>query len=195
MQIAPNSDKGALLTAKAALLSGDVYTAHQVLTGHQGGEFENSDSQEFREVDALWKRATSALEDLEKAGKLEAIDGKEVEAAQLVHQASTAYPELPGMSLIVDQYDSGVDFAKKDYDAYLALSEKDWKMWPGSATAAMLASAIACKYAVTGDANLRQRAEEMIAKAMELANGDKELILCIVKPLDTCRSLYNNLLQ
>jgi hypothetical protein len=174
MQIAPNSDKGALLTAKAALLSGDVYTAHLVLTGHEGGRFENADSPEFQEVDALWKRANSALTDLEKAAKLEETDGKEVEAAELAHHAATVYPELQGMNLVVDRFDTGVLFMRKDYDGFLAVAEKDWNAVPSGSTAAMLSSALACKYAATGDAIFRQRAEEMLAKARELAKGNKE---------------------
>lgn len=174
MKIAPDSDKGALLTAKAALLSGDVYTAHLVLTGHEGGHFQNGDTPEFREVDALWKRATSALDEIDKAQKLSAEDGKEEEAARLIHHAATTYPELPHMNLLLDQFDAGVDFANKDYDGFLALADKTWKALQVTGTAAMLASALACKYAETGDPSFRQRSEDMLAKARELSNNDKQ---------------------
>ena len=50
LKIAPNSDKGALLTAKAAILSGDPQTAAQAFKGHNGGRFEKADTPEFREV-------------------------------------------------------------------------------------------------------------------------------------------------
>jgi tetratricopeptide (TPR) repeat protein len=141
MQIAPNSDKGALLAAKAALLSGDVATADSVLSGHNGGRFENADSPQFREVDALWKRATSALDELDKAKKLGAIDGKETEAAKLAHHAATVYPELQDINLLLDYYDDAVAFANKDYDGFLATAEKDWNAVPAFRTATMLASA------------------------------------------------------
>jgi tetratricopeptide (TPR) repeat protein len=173
IKLAPNSDKGALLTAKAALLSGDVQTAAQVLQGHNNGRFEKSDKPEFLEVKRLWGNANTAFEKLDKASKLDAQDGNEVEAAKLVHEAVAAYPQLPYANLIVDEYDEGVAFAKKDYDTYLALAEKDWKLLPDTRTAAMISSALACKYATSGEATFRQRSEEMLAKAKELAKGDK----------------------
>jgi tetratricopeptide (TPR) repeat protein len=174
LKIAPNSDKGALLTAKAALLSGDVLAASQALEGHNGGKFEKSDKPEFREVNDLWSRANRAIGELEQASKLEEQEGNEIEAAKLAHSAAALYPELPHMDILVDRYDEGVAFTKKDYDAFVSLAEKDWNVMPVATTAASLASALACKYAVTGDAAFRQRSEEMVAKSKELAQGDKE---------------------
>jgi hypothetical protein len=176
MKLAPNSDKGALLTAKAALLSGDVQTAAQVLEGHNNGRFENSDKPEFQEVKRLWSNANAAFEKLDKASKLEAQDGSEVEAAKLAHEAVAIYPQLPYANMLLDEYDEGAAFAKKDYDTFLALAEKDWNLVPGSRTAAMISSALACKYVVSGDATFRQRSEEMLAKAKEMANGDKQAL-------------------
>jgi tetratricopeptide (TPR) repeat protein len=176
LKIAPNSDKGALLTAKAALLSGDPQTAAQALQGHEGGRFEKGDTAEFQEVNNLWKRATSALDDLEKAAKLEEQDGNEVEAAKLAHHAAALYPQLQYIDIVVDQYDEGVAFVNNDYDTYLNLAEKDWKLMPSSNTASMLSSALACKYAISGDAALRQRSEEMLAKSKELAKGKKQIL-------------------
>jgi hypothetical protein len=173
MKLAPNSDKGALLTAKAALLSGDVLTAAQVLEGHDNGRFANSDKPEFQEVKRLWDNANAAMEKLQMAAKLEEQDGKEIEAAKLAHEAAAIYPRFPHLDILLDQYDEGVAFAKKDYDTFLALAEKDWNLLPASGPAAMISSALACKYAVTGDATYRQRSEEMLAKAKELARDDK----------------------
>jgi hypothetical protein len=176
MKLAPNSDKGALLAARAALLSGDVQTAAQVLEGHNNGRFENSDKPEFLEVKRLWSNANTAFEKLDQASKLEAQDGNEVAAAKLVHEAVAAYPQLPYANLLLDEYDEGVAFAEKDYDTFLALAERDWKSLPDSRTAAMISSALACKYAASGDATFRQRSEEMLAKAKELAKGDKKIL-------------------
>ncbi len=176
LKIAPNSDKGALLAAKAALLSGDPVTASEALEGHNGGRFENSDKPEFREVNDLWSRANRAGEELEQASKLEEQDGNEIAAAKLVHSAAALYPQIPHIDILLDQYDEGVAFAKKDYDAFVALAEKDWKVMPAASTAASLASALACKYAVTGDAAYRQRSEELVAKSKELAQGEKEAL-------------------
>ena len=89
LRIAPASDKAALLAAKAALLSGDVASANQALQGHNGGRFENAEKPEFKEVDNLWNRATSALMKAQRGEKLEEQDGKEIEAAQLMHEAAS----------------------------------------------------------------------------------------------------------
>lgn len=174
LKIAPASDKGALLTAKAALLAGHPEVADQALHGHNNGYFEDGKSAQFQEVNGLWNRATAALENLEKAQKLDEQDGNEMEADRLVHEAAAKYPEFQFMDVLVDRYDSGVAFAKKDYDTFVALGEKDWAKFPSSSSAAMLSSALDCKYAVTGEAQYRQRSEEMFAKAQEMAKGNEE---------------------
>ena len=40
----------------------------------------------------------------------------------------------------------------------------------------MISSALACKYAASGDTTFRQRSEEMLAKAKELTKGDKKIL-------------------
>lgn len=174
VKLAPNSDKAVLLTAKAAILSGDLQTASRAIDGHNNGYFEDANKPEFQEVKNLWTNATTAVSKLEQAYKLEQQEGHEVEAAKLVHEAAALYPQLPNMNIAVDQYDGGVAFTQKNYDAFLALAQKDWDAFPSEGTAATLSSALACKYAQTGDAVYRQRSEEMLAKAKELAHGDKE---------------------
>lgn len=67
-----------------------------------------------------------------------------------------------------------MDFANKNYARFLVRAEKDRNAFPGAATAAMLASALACKYAVTDDPSFRQRSEDMLAKAKDLAKHDKQ---------------------
>ena len=125
LEIAPGSDKGALLTAKAALLSGDVRTAEKALNGHDDGKFENADKPEFREVETLWNHATQALTKLEQAENLSKSDGHEAEAASLAHEAASLYPQLPEIQSIVDYFDGGSAFSRKDYDGFLRISEKE----------------------------------------------------------------------
>jgi tetratricopeptide (TPR) repeat protein len=174
LRIAPGSDKAVLLAAKAALLIGDVPSADKALQGHNGGHFEDASKPEFQEVNTLWNRATSALEKAEHAAKLEEQDGKEIEAARLMHEAASMYPEMPVLALAAESADSGVAFARRDYDTFLAISEKQWKEHSLSQTAGVLSSALACKYAVTGDVSYRQRSEEMLEKARQLAEGNTE---------------------
>jgi hypothetical protein len=174
LKTAPGSDKGALLAAKAALLTGDVQTAEDALQGHNGGHFEDGNDSEFREVKALEDRVAKAFTNLQKAQKIAAEPGNDPEVARLTHEAALNYPELPQMQLLVDAADQGVAFVSKDYDRFLQLAEKDWDTWRTPRTAATLSSALACKYATTGDPAFRQRSEELLAKAKELAGDDKD---------------------
>jgi tetratricopeptide (TPR) repeat protein len=174
LRIAPRSDKAVLLTAKAALLSGDMQTANAAFQGHDGGRFENSGNVEFQEVSGLWHRAIDALDKAKAASKLAQQDGKSEQAARLMHEAATLYPEMTGLRFVAEYYDAGAAFERKDYDTFLAISEKAWKEHPDADSAAGMASALGCKYAVTGDAVFRQNSEEMLQKAFEMAKGDAE---------------------
>ena len=93
-----------------------------------------------------------------------------------MHEAASAYPELSDLAFAAEFYDEGVAFVKKDYDAFVAIAEKQWKEHPQANTAASLASALACKYAVTGDNSFRQGSEQMLHKSRELANGNPEAL-------------------
>jgi tetratricopeptide (TPR) repeat protein len=174
LRIAPRSDKAVLLAAKSALLSGDFDSADKALQGHDSGHFENGDEPEFKEVKSLWQRAEGALIKAEQASKLADQQGKEIEAARLMHEAATAYPEMPDLAFIAEAYDEGVVFARKDYDAFVTIAEKQWKERPLANTAAGLASALACKFAITGDSSYRQRSEEMLQTARQLAKDYPE---------------------
>jgi hypothetical protein len=176
LRIAPASDKAALLAAKSALLSGDFESADHVIQEHNGGHFEDAQKPEFREVEDLWNRATEALKKANQAAKLEEQEGKEQEAAQLMHAAAAGYPELPSLAFAAEFYDSGAAFARKDYDTFVAITKKQWNEHPSAAMAAALASSLACKFAVTDDATYKQQSEEMLAKAQQMAQGDAEAL-------------------
>ena len=176
LRIAPGSDKAVLLTAKAALLTGDVESADKALQGHNAGHFEDAGKPEFQEVNSLWNRAMAAFKKAEEAAKLEEQDGKEIEGARLMHEAATMYPESPNLALAAESADAGVAFVRKDYDTFLAISEKQWKRQNLSQTAGVFSSALACKYAVTGELSYKQHSEEMLEKARQLAQGNAEAL-------------------
>jgi hypothetical protein len=176
LRIAPASDRAVLLTAKAALLSGEFDIADKALQGHNQGHFDDASKPEFKEVDALWNRALAALEKAAQAAKLEEQDGKETEASRLMHEAASMYPELPALAFAAESYEEGTAFARKDYDAFLSIAETQWKQQPMAQTAAALASALACKYAVTADDSYRRQSEEMLEKARQLAIGNTETL-------------------
>jgi len=172
-EAAPQSDKAALLLAKAALHIGDLETAQRALQSHQAGHFEVTE--EFTEVKSLWNRATGALEKAVKARELANQPGHADEAEALIRQAAQEYPEMPQLAAAVPYFQGGAAFEHKDYDRFVQIAESVWRQYPQSGgAAATLAGALACKYAVTGDANYRQQAEDMLEKAHQLSQGDKQ---------------------
>jgi len=76
----------------------------------------------------------------------------------------------------MNAYDGGVAFAKKDYDTFLSLANKNWDQLQSASTAMSVASALDCKYAITGDPQYRQHSEDMMARARQMAAGDKEIM-------------------
>jgi tetratricopeptide (TPR) repeat protein len=174
VQVAPDSDKAVLLLAKAALLEGDPNTAADAVQGHKGGTGFEQDS-DFQQVNALFERASSAITKAKKAMELEQQPAHAQEAAQLMHEAASTYPQLHGLTEALPYYDAGVAFEGKDYDRFLALSQQVWKAHPDSAgAAAEVASALACKYAVTGEESWKQQTEAMLEKARLLSQKSEE---------------------
>jgi tetratricopeptide (TPR) repeat protein len=169
VQIAPGSDKAVLLLAKAALLSGDPITASNVVEGHNHGQgFEQGT--DLQEVNSLFSRVGSALEKVKKATDLNTQSGKAAEAATLMHQAADEYPEMPLLRNSLPGYEAGVAFQKKDYDRFLELEQEEFRLLPESGMAAGgVASALACKYAMTGDPAWKNKSEEMLEKSRLLS--------------------------
>jgi hypothetical protein len=62
-------------------------------------------------------------------------------------------------------YDEGAAFERGDYETFLSIAQKQWEMWPRPETASVLASALACKYAVTGDPQYQKQSEDMLQEA------------------------------
>ena len=172
LRIAPESDKAVLLTAKAALAIGDIDTADKAIQGHSAGHFDDANDSDFQEVKQTWDRANHAIEKVERAQKLEQQDGHAAEAAQLMHEAASMYPEARGLAVAAEAYDEGTAFEAKDYDRFLAIAQKQWQEIPTASTASVVASALACKFAVTGDSKYRQEAEAMLATARQKIGAD-----------------------
>jgi hypothetical protein len=72
------------------------------------------------------------------------------------------------------QAEIGIAFRKKDYDGFLSLAQEMEKLEPNSLTAVCdVASALACKYAVSGNAAFRDQSLQYLNKAKGLA-GPRE---------------------
>jgi hypothetical protein len=161
--------------AKAALLIGKPDIAEKALHGHNDGHFADASKPEFQEVIGIWNRANQAFEEYDKAEKLQSEEGHEAEAAQLMHAAAADYPQFPNIALTLNYYDGGVAFVKKDYDTFLSLAMKNWDLMESAWTALSMVSALDCKYATTGDVQYRNRSEEMMIKARQMAAGNKDM--------------------
>lgn len=168
LKTAPQSEEAIELAAKAYLLTGDPKRGYDLLQTRQKYEI----TPLFNEVKGLLARVDQAFGKAEAAQKA-ANEGKTAEGAKLMREAANMYPEAPQLQYAANSMEAGVAFEKQDYDTFLALAEKQYKSNPDVAiTAAGLASALACKYAVTGDLEFRKSAEEYLEKSRQLAEKD-----------------------
>ncbi len=172
IQTAPNCEKCVLLMAKAQLLSGDPAGAYQNVMKHNGGQFETSAL--FNEVQGIFTRMDQAAEKMKEAQKLSEED-RDAEAEAAIHAAATIFPEYPHIQESLATVRAGAAFVRKDYDGFLRLAEEAWQRDSNSFLyAGQMASALACKYASTGDGSYKARAEEFLARANQMAASDEE---------------------
>jgi hypothetical protein len=96
--------------------------------------------------------------------------GKEAEALPHLQQARGFMPKNPTLETMILHAQAGVAFGHKDYDAFLAKAKDIAARQPDDArSVATVASALACKYAATGDPSFRKEALDQLAKAAALA--------------------------
>jgi hypothetical protein len=170
LKVSPTEQRVVLLGAKANLMSGNVAEAQKFLKLRENYEQDNL----FAEVNGLWKHALDAYDKVQRASKL-VDERQEEEAATLMHQASDEYPQAPELAASARTLDAGAAFDRKDYDGFLRISQDIWEKNPEDpAAAGAVASALACKYAVTGNPEFRKQAEQTLEKARALAQRSPE---------------------
>jgi len=171
LQVSPSSQKAVLLAAKAYVLSGDIAGAQKTLDRRK--QYEDDDL--FKEVNGIWTRAANAIEKGAQAAKLSEQE-KDEEAAELMQEAANEYPESPDLALAATMYNGFAAFDRKDYDRFLALSRRALQTKPDDpGLVGTVASALACKYAVSGDNQFRTEAEQLLERARILSQGSPEL--------------------
>jgi hypothetical protein len=164
---APECEKCILLLMKAQLLTGDILGAEKTLGNRR--QFEKGELAD--ELAAIWARADRAMKIAEDAAKL-SQQKKDEEAAKKMHEAAGIFPELKAFSILADNYEGGAAYERKDYAGFEKIAESIWKKNPTDwDAAATLSSALACQYAVNGDAGYRQRAEQLLEQARTLAQS------------------------
>jgi hypothetical protein len=172
LRSAPGCRKAILLKMKADFLRGDLRAAYAVVQQNKDRKFESSAL--TREVQAIAARVERALEKAKQAGERRK-ENKDEEGAQLMAEAMRIYPESQELRRAARIYEGGVAFNRKDYARFLAIAEEEEAKAPEKPMpVAVLASALAARYAETGDEALRQRAESILSRALTLAAASPE---------------------
>ncbi len=98
------------------------------------------------------------------------------EALEVINSCrSSSLPQ--GLNETLDQLaiaaEIGVAFDNKDYDRFLAMAIENYNINPDDVTnCGQVASAYACKFAVTGDEQFRKKSLEILDKAKTLSKAD-----------------------
>jgi hypothetical protein len=171
VEFAPECKKCSLLMAKAALLAGDPQAAYEAAGGKK---FEENEL--FREVDGIFGRAAKGLA-LVQQSSVDAEAGKRDEALKSLQEAKREYPELKGYEAFENNIDVAIAFNSKNYDKFLELEQAEAAKSPEDSMAvAGVASALACKYAITGDEKYAKGTEDALERAHKLVGSDPKLM-------------------
>jgi tetratricopeptide (TPR) repeat protein len=170
LPVKPTDQEVVLLGAKAHLMTGNIAGAQEFLTIRE----KYDDNALFQEVNSLWERAVKAWEKADSAGKLIQAN-QTAQANRLMIEAAREYPESPALAVGALLTKGGEAFDRRDYDTFLATSRQALALAPDEPRMiAGVASALACKYAVTGDVRYRTEAESLLVQAQAAAEGSAE---------------------
>jgi len=166
LKFRPDIQKAILLGAKANFLAGDPDRAMRFF--HGSAHYKHDAL--YNEVMALFKHSVDAVSKARRANELDAA-GKFDEAARLMTEAAEEYPQSQNLVITGQLYSARAAFYRKDYDAALRFTDAAWRSAPDDPNiTASIAAALAAKYAVTGEPQLRAQAEQMLEKARQLSD-------------------------
>lgn len=95
------------------------------------------------------------------------------EAIPLLKEALAIKPDDPAYALALHQAEAGMAYEQKDYDRFLEAQQRLAKQQPDDPIAALgVASAHACKYAVSGEEATKTLAEQQIEIASKMKGAD-----------------------
>jgi Tetratricopeptide repeat len=169
LAVAPECPKCRLLLAQANLLSGNPEEAFALVKGR------NFEADELAGFQPDFDRADRAISQFN--GAIELYEKKNIDAALAqLQEVEKLYPEWPEPAQAVHSIHMNEAFDRKDFDTFLQMAQADWDKKQDSSTAGLMASALACKYAITGQPEFSQRAQEMFATEGKLAitQGEKD---------------------
>jgi DNA-directed RNA polymerase subunit RPC12/RpoP len=170
LPVKPTEQDVILPAARAYLMTGDVAGAGAFLDLRS----EYTDNDEFKSVNQFWSRANLALVEADSANKLVQAN-RTADAQRLMTKAARDYPEVPAFAVGALLIKGGDAFEHKDYDTFLTTSREARTLMPEEPRLiAGVASALAAKYAVTGNAAYRAEAESLLAVAETVAQRSAE---------------------
>lgn len=103
-------------------------------------------------------------------------ENKSAEALTSFQKAGERLPPSFGVDDLIMRARMGVAFNDKNYDEFLALAMQETKNHPNDGSIrAVEASALACKFAATGDESFREQALASLQRAKDLAAGSPGL--------------------
>jgi len=95
------------------------------------------------------------------------------EAAEILRSVRARIPQDDTIDDLLIKAEAGAAFDRKDYDAFVTKSKEYLERYPDSPHAlAMVASALACKYAVSGDNKTKQESLHYLDKAAQACQSD-----------------------
>ena len=98
---------------------------------------------------------------------------KSKEAFASFQQCKHKLPDTFGVDILILQASAGVNFETKDYDGFVVVAKEMTVKKPDDHFSyAMLASAYACKYAVTSDTAFREQAMAALDRARTMSGSD-----------------------
>lgn len=171
---APNCEKCILLLAKAYFLDGNPAASYKTLMKHNSGYFEERTelSAEVKGIADRVARASALTETIDKQLQSDQPE----QALESFKMARQEYPEWKALNGGEISISIAIAFKKQEWDHFLSLAEESFREDPiSSEAAAQVASALAAKYAVTGDYSFQHRSEEMLAKAKALAITSEDI--------------------
>jgi tetratricopeptide (TPR) repeat protein len=99
--------------------------------------------------------------------------GKSKEAFASFQQCKHKLPDTFGVDILILQASAGVAFDTKDYDGFVVVAKEMTAKKPDDHFSyAMLASAYACKYAVTSDMAFHEQAMAALDRAKAMSGGN-----------------------
>jgi DNA-directed RNA polymerase subunit RPC12/RpoP len=97
-------------------------------------------------------------------------EDKSSEALERFNRSKPGLPAVWPVDEMIMNAKIGIAFDNKDYDEFLALSQKVYEKNPRQCDyVAMVASAYACKYAVSGDEQFKQQSLDFLKKAKTMS--------------------------